>query len=264
VGELTAEQKRLAHAATLIEGARALGRRAGRGDDALADAAAQAMLRAAALATSIVARAGARDERDARDPGVRGGLDAVGRTPSASTWIPQRLASIEHADRHAVRRGRKFKLPPERLADELAALRARPGDSRRRRTSGRARRRSRRARRLRPAAQALSERRRGGAERWRRACHERIGRLGMQGGRLAIALERGEPAAHGVDRVDVPRRGPCGRHAAALGKVASGGELSRISLAISELAAEANPVATLIFDEADAGVGGGVAEVIGD
>jgi DNA repair protein RecN (Recombination protein N) len=49
-----------------------------------------------------------------------------------------------------------------------------------------------------------------------------------------------------------------------LGKVASGGELSRISLAISELAAEANPVPTLIFDEADSGVGGAVAEVIGE
>ena len=48
-----------------------------------------------------------------------------------------------------------------------------------------------------------------------------------------------------------------------LAKIASGGELSRIGLAIAVLAAQANPVPTLIFDEADAGVGGAVAEVIG-
>ncbi len=49
----------------------------------------------------------------------------------------------------------------------------------------------------------------------------------------------------------------------ALARIASGGELSRIGLAIAVLAAQANPVPTLIFDEADAGVGGAVAEVIG-
>ncbi|MFZ9406238.1 MAG: DNA repair protein RecN, partial [Burkholderiaceae bacterium] len=58
------------------------------------------------------------------------------------------------------------------------------------------------------------------------------------------------------------------RHAGAgarpLAKVASGGELSRVSLAISALAAQDNPVGTLIFDEADAGVGGAVAEVVGE
>jgi DNA repair protein RecN (Recombination protein N) len=93
---------------------------------------------------------------------------------------------------------------------------------------------------------------------------ERIGRLGMQGGRLEIAIERGEPAAHGIDRIEFRVAGHAGATPRALGKVASGGELSRISLAISELAAEATPVGTLIFDEADAGVGGAVAEVIGE
>jgi DNA repair protein RecN (Recombination protein N) len=93
---------------------------------------------------------------------------------------------------------------------------------------------------------------------------DRIGRLGMQGGRLEIVLERGEPASHGIDRVEFRVAGHAGATPRALGKVASGGELSRISLAISELAAEANPVPTLIFDEADSGVGGAVAEVIGE
>jgi DNA repair protein RecN (Recombination protein N) len=86
----------------------------------------------------------------------------------------------------------------------------------------------------------------------------------MQGGRLEIALERAEPAAHGIDRVEFRVAGHAGATPRALGKVASGGELSRLSLAISELAAEATPVPTLIFDEADAGVGGAVAEVIGE
>jgi DNA repair protein RecN (Recombination protein N) len=86
----------------------------------------------------------------------------------------------------------------------------------------------------------------------------------MQGGRLHIVIEPAEPAAHGVDRVEFRIAGHAGATPRPLGKVASGGELSRISLAISEWAAQANLVPTLIFDEADAGVGGAVAEVIGE
>jgi DNA repair protein RecN (Recombination protein N) len=93
---------------------------------------------------------------------------------------------------------------------------------------------------------------------------QRIERLGMQGGRLSITVEPGEPTVHGVDRIDFRVAGHSGASPRSLAKVASGGELSRISLAISELAAQANPVPTLIFDEADAGVGGAVAEVIGE
>jgi DNA repair protein RecN (Recombination protein N) len=93
---------------------------------------------------------------------------------------------------------------------------------------------------------------------------ERIARLGMQGGALAIAVDAAEPAAHGTDRIEFRVAGHAGSTPRPLAKVASGGELSRISLAISELAAQATPVGTLIFDEADAGVGGAVAEVIGE
>ena len=65
------------------------------------------------------------------------------------------------------------------------------------------------------------------------------------------------------DQVEFRVAGHAGASLRPVGKVASGGELSRIGLAIAVLAAQANPVPTLIFDEADAGVGGAVAEVIG-
>jgi DNA repair protein RecN (Recombination protein N) len=77
-------------------------------------------------------------------------------------------------------------------------------------------------------------------------------------------LPQSEPQSFGLENVEFQVAGHAGASPRALAKVASGGELSRISLAISALAAEANPVPTLIFDEADAGVGGAVAEVIGE
>ena len=92
----------------------------------------------------------------------------------------------------------------------------------------------------------------------------KIQQLGMAGGKLEVAIEPIAATAAGVDRVEFRIAGHAGATPRPLAKVASGGELSRVGLAIAVLAAQANPVPTLIFDEADAGVGGAVAEVIGE
>jgi DNA repair protein RecN (Recombination protein N) len=178
---------------------------------------------------------------------------------------PQRLDEAERRIGALFAAGRKFRLPPEGLADELTALQERLSLLDRAQDVEALQRQANDARAaFDQAATALSRRRAAAASRLARGVSERIGRLGMQGGRLDIALERGEPSAAGIDRIDFRVAGHAGTSPRPLGKVASGGELSRISLAISELAAEANPVPTLIFDEADAGVGGGVAEVVGE
>jgi len=94
------------------------------------------------------------------------------------------------------------------------------------------------------------------------AMHE----LGMPGGRFSIALEdlpTGELTAHGLDRIEFRVSANPGQPPQDLTKVASGGELSRISLAIQVIATHASPVSTLVFDEVDTGIGGGVAEVVG-
>ena len=88
--------------------------------------------------------------------------------------------------------------------------------------------------------------------------------LGMQGGRFLIEIERREaPGAHGIDRIRYLVSTNPGQPAKSLTRVASGGELSRISLAIQVVMSESSRIPTLIFDEVDAGVGGAVAEIVG-
>lgn len=87
--------------------------------------------------------------------------------------------------------------------------------------------------------------------------------LSMAGGRFDIALHPCEPAAYGLDQVEFMVAAHAGTAPRALAKVASGGELARISLAISVITSSATATPTLIFDEVDSGIGGGVAEVVG-
>lgn len=87
--------------------------------------------------------------------------------------------------------------------------------------------------------------------------------LSMAGGRLEISLPPSAPWAGGVERCEFLVSGHSGATPRALTKVASGGELARISLAIAVITAQITPVPTLIFDEVDTGIGGAVAEVVG-
>ncbi len=88
--------------------------------------------------------------------------------------------------------------------------------------------------------------------------------LGMQGGRFAIELERlPKPSPQGWEAVEFLVSANPGQPLRPLTKVASGGELSRISLAIQVIAANSARIPTLIFDEVDTGIGGGIAEVVG-
>jgi len=86
----------------------------------------------------------------------------------------------------------------------------------------------------------------------------------MAGGRFEVALEPlAEPQRHGRESVEFRVAGHAGSTPRALAKVASGGELSRIALAIAVTTSRIGEAQTLIFDEVDAGVGGAVAETVG-
>ena len=88
--------------------------------------------------------------------------------------------------------------------------------------------------------------------------------LGMQGGRFEVALEQADqPTASGLEDVAFLVAGHAGSTPRPVGKVASGGELSRIALAIAVTTSQLGTAQTLIFDEVDAGVGGAVAETVG-
>jgi DNA repair protein RecN (Recombination protein N) len=116
------------------------------------------------------------------------------------------------------------------------------------------------------AANALSARRRETATALSARIGAMMAELGMAGGRFSVSIESDParvPAAEGIDAVEFMVSANPGQPERALRKVASGGELSRISLAIEVAALGRGDVPTMVFDEVDTGIGGAVAEVVG-
>jgi DNA repair protein RecN (Recombination protein N) len=113
-------------------------------------------------------------------------------------------------------------------------------------------------------AGAVSKARGKAAPQLSKAVTQAMQGLGMQGGRFEVALEKTEqPSAFGLEEVAFLVAGHAGSTPRPVGKVASGGELSRIALAIAVTTSRLGEAQTLIFDEVDAGVGGAVAETVG-
>ena len=116
------------------------------------------------------------------------------------------------------------------------------------------------------AAATLSKRRTAAAKTLGKAVTALMGELGMAGGSFAVDLQpqfSGEPDSQGRERCEFTVSANPGMPLRPLRKVASGGELSRIGLAIEVAALGADSVGTMVFDEVDAGIGGAVAEVVG-
>ena len=119
-------------------------------------------------------------------------------------------------------------------------------------------------REFRAVAGELSKARRAAAKKLGAEVTRTMQTLAMAGGKLEAALEPLEtPTSGGLEAVELRVAAHAGQELAPLAKVASGGELSRISLAIQVLLSGQASVPTLIFDEVDSGIGGGVAEVVG-
>lgn len=114
------------------------------------------------------------------------------------------------------------------------------------------------------AARAVSQLRQKAAPRLSKAVTETMQTLGMEGGRFEVALlPLDEPQTHGREQVEFRVAGHAGSTPRPVAKVASGGELSRIALAISVITSRLGQAPTLIFDEVDAGIGGAVAHTVG-
>ncbi|MCP3433220.1 DNA repair protein RecN [Stutzerimonas stutzeri] len=132
----------------------------------------------------------------------------------------------------------------ERLGEELAAY----------------------ARHYEEKAGELSRNRQAAAEELASAVEAEIQRLGMPGGRFSVQLKpaaEGEYTPYGLEQVEFLVSANPGQPLRPLAKVASGGELSRISLAIQVITAQTSRVPTLVFDEVDVGIGGPTAEIVG-
>lgn len=112
-------------------------------------------------------------------------------------------------------------------------------------------------------AEALSEGRRQGAVRLADEVSAQLRELGLPHGEFRVAVASKNGDATGVDRIEFEVQLNPGLPFGALNRVASGGELSRIGLALEVVATGALPIPTYVFDEVDAGIGGGVAEIVG-
>lgn len=259
-----AEHKRLSHAASLVEGAQAA-------VDALSEAEDAALVRIDTV-TARLAQLASFDER--LKPVLEALESARIQVDDAARELNSYLARIEVDDRRLAQvearvsalhgAGRKFKCAPEELpallADAQAKLAALTASS----DLGGLRQAEDLARAAYDkAAAALGKARRKAAEAMGREVTRAMQDLSLAGGRFEVQLTDGEPASTGNERVEFLVAGHAGTTPKPLAKVASGGELARISLAISVIAATATPVATLIFDEVDAGIGGAVAETVG-
>ncbi len=159
---------------------------------------------------------------------------------------PRRTVEPSHAHAHAA--------PAGELFDGEVLVRA--GGHRREVAAARAR--------YAAAAGKLSAKRRAAAEALSKAVTAGMQQLAMAGGRFAVSLKKlPEENSTGLEEIEFEMASHPSLPLRALAKVASGGELSRVSLAIQLVAARASPVSTLVFDEVDAGIGGTVADTIG-
>jgi DNA repair protein RecN (Recombination protein N) len=112
-------------------------------------------------------------------------------------------------------------------------------------------------------ARTLHDERSAAGARLAAAVAGHLAELAMPGARLEVAVEEIEPAAHGADRVTFLLAANPGEPALSLAKAASGGERSRVALALRLALADADSTPVLVFDEVDAGIGGATANAVG-
>ena len=178
---------------------------------------------------------------------------------------PQRLREVETRLDAVHTASRKFRVSPLEMPEHLAKMKARlaeletgfdPEALRQRESAALAHWQER--------AKKLSAARNKAAADFTRRVTASMQTLAMGGGAFEIALHPlSEGTAHGMEQIEFLVAGHAGATPLALAKVASGGELSRISLAIQTVTSQVAAVPTLIFDEVDAGIGGRVAEIVG-
>lgn len=181
---------------------------------------------------------------------------------------PERLRSVEERISTLHDIARKHKVRPEELAQKLESLKQqleRLQDSEQH-LQELEKIRNRAREEYWQAAEKLHGIRATTAEKLSGAIENRLKDLGMPGGRFAIdiqASEKDQPMKNGMDRVEYLVSVNPGQPLQPLNKVASGGELSRISLAILVIGSKDKGLPTLVFDEVDSGIGGGIAEIVG-
>ena len=263
--ELQAEHKRLAHAASLIEAVQFS-----------LDVLSEGEMSTLAAVASVNSRLDGMTDFDPQLKEILAALEpaqiqlqeavyGLRHYQSRLDLDPQRLREVETRLDAVHTASRKFRVNPLEMPERLAKMKARlteletgfdPEALRQRENLASAHWQER--------ARKLSAARRKAAADFANRVTASMQSLAMGGGAFEIALHPlSEGNAHGLEQIEFLVAGHAGATPLALAKVASGGELSRISLAIQTVTSQVAAVPTLIFDEVDAGIGGRVAEIVG-
>ncbi|MEW6294082.1 MAG: DNA repair protein RecN [Pseudomonadota bacterium] len=178
---------------------------------------------------------------------------------------PGRLGELDARIDAVTQLARKHRVPPEELPEVLARLQARLDElALAADPAALAAREQEAAAAYLKVAQRLSKERRQAAKKLGEAVTQAMQELAMPGGRFEIVLDvLDEGASHGLESIEYLVTANAGQPPRPLAKVASGGELSRIGLALQVIASQSHAAGTLIFDEVDVGIGGRVAEIVG-
>ena len=262
---LQADHARLSHAASLLETAQF-------GVEVLSDAdnACLAQLNAltARLRTGLEFDAGLQDTLtmlESAQNELQEAVYALRHYQQKLDADPQQLRQQEQRIADVMEAARKYRVTPEQLPEALAKTVARLDELGGNADLTELAKQDEAARNqyLRVATK-LSEARIRAAETLSTEISAAMQTLAMQGGKFSVALlPLNEGNANGLEMVEFQVAANQGTPLRNLAKVASGGELSRISLAIQVAASRAATVPTLIFDEVDSGIGGRVAEIVG-
>ena len=187
--------------------------------------------------------------------------EAIDMDPARRDWVEERLDAIQTI-------ARKHRVSADELPELVDSMRAEHDEL------SHAEERGRELEELAAAARteylkhakSLSKARRKAANGFAAAVTDAMHGLGMPGGVFQVRLTaREEDAARswGLDQIEFLISANPGQAPQSLAKIASGGELSRMSLAIQVIASDGSAIPTMVFDEVDSGVGGGVAEMVG-
>ena len=263
--ELTAEHSRLAHAASLIEAAQLAIEALSEGDRS-----------SLAQLNAVLSRLNALLEYDSRLKEILELLEPARVQLQEAAYAlrhygerldldPQRLHAVEGRLDAIHTAARKYRVPPAELPVKLEAAKARLLELGEGGNAEALRRLEDEAHAAGVAeARKLSAGRRKAAKKLSEQVTAAMQELAMTGGQFDVELRaETELSAHGLETVEFLVSAHKGMALQPLAKVASGGELSRLSLAVQTVVSRVAQVPTLIFDEVDAGIGGRVAEIVG-
>ncbi|SAK44522.1 RecN DNA repair protein [Caballeronia fortuita] len=263
--EVSAEHHRLSHSASLIDGVQGALGALSESDEAMISQLGAIISKVRSLADIDPALNDVLASLEPAEIQLQEASYSLSHYAQRLELDPDRLAQVERRMDQLHSTARKFRLQPETLPEEHEARRRQLADLDAAADLDALNAAAEKAKSDYLAqAKALSKARAKAAKNLSKAVTEGMQELSMAGGSFEVALvPLAEGGANGLEQIEFRVAGHAGVALRPLAKVASGGELARISLALAVIASTASPTPTLIFDEVDTGIGGGVAEVVG-